>query len=89
MCHIGRSCETGAEMKRLAWGEVGCAFSMAVLTGLWYFSKECECFCVHRKKPAHISLGIVQVFANGSLPLYHCTVVYAAEHCLLLRVFMC
>lgn len=50
MCHVGRSCETGAEMKRLeGGGEVGCACSMAVLTGLWYFSKECESMCASRK----------------------------------------
>lgn len=58
VCHVGRSCETGAEMKRLAGGEVGCAFSMAVLTGLWYFSKECECICVYQKNLLTFLLGL-------------------------------
>lgn len=46
MCHVGRSCETGAEMKKIGGGEVGCDCSVSVLTGLWYFSKECENVCV-------------------------------------------
>lgn len=36
-------------------GEVGCACSMAVLTGLWYFSKECGSMCVSQKTCSHFS----------------------------------
>lgn len=38
-CRVRWSHETGAEMKRLA-GELGCVCSGAVVTGLWYFSKD-------------------------------------------------
>lgn len=59
-CRVRWSHETGAEMKRLA-GELGCVCSRAVVTGLWYFSKDFwarvlliflggSCRCVHNRK---------------------------------------
>lgn len=59
-CRVRWSHETGAEMKRLA-GELGCVCSGAVVTGLWYFSKDFWArvllgflggshWCVHNRK---------------------------------------
>jgi len=67
---LGWSCETGAEMKRLAGGSIGCACSVAVLTGLWYFSKECECIRVSQKTCLYFSRGCTGVCDKRCVPLY-------------------
>lgn len=84
VCHVGRSCETGAEMKRLAVKGWGVGSRVCLLHGcsdrpLVFFQRVWMYVC-ESEKPAHITLGIVQVCVTGNLPLYHCTLVYAAEN---------
>lgn len=57
VCHVRVELWDRCRDEKTGRGSVGCACSLAVLTGLWYFSKE----CVWVGKPANASFGIVQV----------------------------
>lgn len=71
-------------MKRLA---VGCACSLAVLTGLWYFSKECGKPVCESENLLTFLLGLCRCVTL--LPLYYCSLMRASENYLLACDFLC
>lgn len=71
--------------EKIGRGEVGCACSMAVLTGLWYFSKECGEPVCESENLLTLLLGLCRCVTL--LPLYYCSLMRASENYLLARVF--
>lgn len=91
VCHVGRSCETGAEMKRLAMGSRVCLLHRCSDRPLVFFQRVWEHVCESENLLTFL-LGLCRcVWLEGCMPLRYCTLAYATENNSLvcLSVFMC